>query len=101
MKTYNYVVTPKLNPDGTPYRVIRVGDIVRHFKGNLYKVVAFAKHTETGELLVIYRAMYPDKFGEYGTYARPQAMFLSEVDRDMYPDAEQQYRLEVVEIQSV
>ena len=83
-------------------RDIHVGDIVRHFKREwvsedtseyLYKVLAFASHTETGERLVIYQGMYaPSKI-----CARPYDMFMSEVDREKYPDVKQKYRFEKLE----
>ncbi|MBQ5615230.1 MAG: DUF1653 domain-containing protein [Peptococcaceae bacterium] len=51
------------------------GSTYRHYKGNLYKTLYIAKHTETEEPLAIYQALY----GEHGIWARPLAMFLDEV----------------------
>lgn len=50
----------------------------RHFKGNEYEVIAIAKHSETLEEMVVYRALYQDG----GCWVRPVNMFLETVVRD-------------------
>lgn len=81
---------------------IKVGDIVKHFKREwvdastseyLYKVIAFASHTETGERLVIYQGMY----APFKICARPYDMFMSKVDKEKYPDINQEFRFEKYE----
>lgn len=77
-------------------REIAVGRIYRHFKGDHYLVEAVARHCETGEEHVVYRMLY----GDGGLWIRPKAEFLSEVDREKYPDCPQKYRFELQEIGS-
>lgn len=77
------------------------GDVVKHFKRDevkdagtsnyLYRILNMnVQHTETEEMMVVYQALY----APYQVYCRPQEMFLSEVDRNKYPDVKQKYRLE-------
>ncbi len=72
------------------FRMPKKGEIYKHFKGNLYEVMAIAKYTETMEDMVVYREVN----GEM-TYVRPLEMFVSKVDKEKYPEVLQVYRFEL------
>lgn len=74
-----------------------LGGTYRHFKGNLYKVLLVAYDSETNndeepKKLVVYESLY----GEHKVWVRPYDMFLSKVDKEKYPDVEQEYRFQYI-----
>ena len=79
-------------------REIKPFTMYRHFKGSRALVITTAKHSETGEDLVVYACM--DNKGNTnhkdGIYAITLEMFLSEVDHEKYPDVKQKYRFEEI-----
>ncbi|WP_329742784.1 DUF1653 domain-containing protein [Dyella sp. A6] len=52
--------------------------IYRHYKGQRYRVLGTARHSETLEELVVYQALY----GEFGLWVRPAAMFAETVEKN-------------------
>ena len=90
---------------------IQIGRVYRHFKGDYYLVEGVAQHSETGEPYVSADTTHKDLggfvqyntklYGDGGLWIRPLAMFLSPVDREKYPDAQQNERFALQEIQSV
>lgn len=79
-------------------RIVRPFTMWKHFKGAKALVIAIAKHSETGEKLVIYCCMDNNGKSNHkdGIYARPLDMFLSEVDHEKYPNITQKYRFEEI-----
>ena len=58
--------------------MLHIGGKYRHYKENLYEVIGVARHSETLEEMVVYRALY----GEGGLWVRPMGMFLENVTVD-------------------
>ena len=71
----------------------KAADIVRHFKGTLYMIIGLGMNTETEQEVVIYKKAD----GTGNVWVRPRAQFESEVDKEKYPDCEQEWRFELVE----
>lgn len=84
-------------------REFKSGDIIRHFKRDLisqeekdqnkglYVVHSVATHTETNEPMLVYQALYHP----FGIFTRPLKMALEKTDKNKYPEAKQEYRLEL------
>ena len=68
-----------------------INGIYKHFKGNVYQVICIAKDSETLDELVIYKDVNSDKI-----WARKKDMFLSKVDKNKYPNINQEYRFEYI-----
>ena len=78
-------------------REIKIHGIYRHYKGNLYIVEDIIFHSETGEKMVAYRALYDD----HKLWCRPYDMFLEEINHEKYPEIQQKYRFEFIDIKNV
>lgn len=77
-------------------KIVKKG-IYKHFKGDYYIVEDIAIHSEDRSKYVVYRCLYD----ECQLYIRPLDMFLSEVDKQKYPEIKQKYRFELQDIRSV
>ena len=74
-------------------REIKIHGIYRHFKGGYYLVEEIAKDCDTLENVVIYRKLYEDG----SCWVRPLKDFIGKVDHNKYPNAEQEYKFELIE----
>ncbi|MCM1174084.1 MAG: DUF1653 domain-containing protein [Blautia sp.] len=72
-------------------------EVYRYFKGNLYQIRCLAKDSITGEMMVVYQAMY----GDFQIYVSALSSFMEEIDRQKYPNADGYYRFELLSAQEV
>ena len=70
---------------------LKIKGVYKHFKNNYYILEDVATHSETGEKYAVYRQLY----GNGELYIRPLDMFLSEGDKNKYPDVKQKFRFEL------
>ena len=78
-------------------RRLKIHGVYQHYKGDYYLVEDTARHSETGEEMVIYRQLY----GDGGLYVRPMDLFLSEIDHEQHPEVKTRYRFTLQNIKSV
>lgn len=71
---------------------IVINGIYKHFKGHIYKVLYVAKDSETLDDVVVYQ----DTTDLNKIWVRKKDMFLSKVDRNKYPNVEQEYRFQLI-----
>lgn len=74
-------------------RDFQPGNIVQHFKGGFYKIIAIGTNTETEEKMIVYQSLKDKR-----VWIRPYEMFISKVDRKKYPNAYHPYRFIKVKI---
>lgn len=80
-------------------REVKVGNVYKHFKGNIIEVLHIATDTESGNPVVVYTHLNNNESNNlindtYPIWVRPLDMFLSEVDHVKYPNVKQKYRFE-------
>ncbi|HKM03521.1 MAG TPA: DUF1653 domain-containing protein [Lachnospiraceae bacterium] len=66
-------------------------EVYRHFKGNIYQVLTLAEDCEDGSMQVVYQALY----SPFKVYVRSLEVFTSKVDKEKYPNVEQEYRFQI------
>ena len=101
------IIQDEASPSENDGNIFSYGDIVKHFKREtltgdkgtkyLYMIIGTARHTETGEILMLYKPLYgpPPCLEGVGFAARPLDMFLSDVDHEKYPNIKQKKRFEL------
>ena len=75
---------------------LKIKGVYKHFKGDYYLVEDVATHSKKKKKYVVYRGLY----GDNNLYIRPYEMFISKVDKNKYPNVEQEYRFELQNIES-
>lgn len=75
---------------------IKIHGIYKHFKGDYYLVEELALDCENLETMVIYRKLY----GDGGLWVRKASEFVEKVDKNKYPNVEQEYKFELIEVES-
>ena len=73
-------------------RNVNIDSIYHHFKGMDVQVIAIAKDSDTLEDMVVYQHTDTNEY-----WVRPFSEFISKVDKEKYPDVEQEYRFEEVQ----
>jgi hypothetical protein len=63
---------------------IKPGQIYKHYKGDTYKIITLARHSENGESLIVYERLTDIVHTGWRIYARPEAMFFDHIEIDGY-----------------
>ena len=89
----SHIKTIEYKKDCHTYAEKMVGKRYRHFKGGIYIVTDIAVHSETEGIMVVYKS-FDNQTLQTLTWVRPLEMFMSEVDKEKYPDVKQEMRFE-------
>lgn len=61
----------------------------------LYEIMAFATDTTSYEMVVVYKALYKDAYGNYRVWTMPYSDFMDETNKSAFPDCKQEYKFEL------